>query len=64
MIDRATQRVTTSASVSLLRAFFFRSGRRSSVVQNTAVPPTSTALLTTPAVGLAPKDSWNYSSKG
>ncbi len=37
MIDCATQRVTTSASVSLLRAFFFLSGRRSSAVQNTAV---------------------------
>lgn len=37
MIDCATQRVTTSASVSLLRAFFLLSGRRSSAVQNTAV---------------------------
>jgi len=33
----ATQRVTTSASVTLLRAFFLASGRKSSAVQNTAV---------------------------
>ena len=33
----ATQRVATSASVRLRRAFFAFSGRRSSAVQNTAV---------------------------
>ncbi len=37
MIDCPTQRVTTSASVSLLLAFFLPSGRRSSAVQKTAV---------------------------
>src|SRR4051812_46199778 len=37
MIDCATQRVTTSASVNLLLAFFFLTGRRSSAVQKTAV---------------------------
>jgi hypothetical protein len=53
MIDCATQRGTTSASVNLRRAFFFLSGRRSSAVQNTAVSSRSRSASIVALLGSA-----------